>query len=61
MGRIHSEGDGRIRTITIESEGKRNAVDFEMVEALAETYERAFDAALGIEFEEPGLVDRIRS
>ena len=31
------------------------------VEALAETYERAFDAALGIEFEEPGLVDRIRS
>ena len=31
------------------------------VEALAETDERAFDAALGIEFEEPGLVDRIRS
>lgn len=31
------------------------------VEALAETYERAFDASLGIEFEEPGLVDRIRS
>ena len=31
------------------------------VEALAGTYERAFDAALGIEFEEPGLVDRIRS
>ncbi|OYR43598.1 AAA family ATPase [Halorubrum sp. Eb13] len=31
------------------------------VAALAETYERAFDAALGIEFEEPGLVDRIRS
>jgi methylmalonyl-CoA decarboxylase len=39
MGTIHSEGDGRIRTITIESEGKRNAVDFEMVEALAETFE----------------------
>ncbi|MFC7325736.1 ParA family protein [Halorubrum rutilum] len=31
------------------------------VEALAGTYERAFDAALGIEFEESGLVDRIRS
>jgi cellulose biosynthesis protein BcsQ len=33
----------------------------EYVAALAETYERAFDAALGIEFEEPGLVERIRS
>jgi len=33
----------------------------EYAAALAETYERAFDAALGIEFEEPGLVDRIRS
>jgi cellulose biosynthesis protein BcsQ len=31
------------------------------VEALAETYERAFDASVGIEFEEPGLVERIRS
>ena len=31
------------------------------VEALAGAYERAFDAALGIEFEEPGLVERIRS
>ncbi|WP_280588469.1 AAA family ATPase [Halorubrum sp. Boch-26] len=31
------------------------------VAALAETYERAFDAALGIEFEELGLVERIRS
>jgi cellulose biosynthesis protein BcsQ len=33
----------------------------EYVEALAKAYERAFDAALGIEFEEPGLVERIRS
>jgi cellulose biosynthesis protein BcsQ len=30
-------------------------------EKLAEAYERAFDASLGIEFEDPGLVDRIRS
>ncbi len=33
----------------------------EYVAALAETYERAFDASLGIEFKEPGLVERIRS
>ena len=39
MGAIHAEEDGRVVTITIESEGKRNAVDFEMVEALAETFE----------------------
>lgn len=39
MGRIHSAEDGRVVTVTIESEGKRNAVDFEMVEALAETFE----------------------
>jgi len=31
------------------------------VEALAGAYERAFDAAVGVEFEEPGLVDRLRS
>ena len=39
MGAIHSTEDGRVVTITIENEGKRNAVDFEMVEALAETFE----------------------
>lgn len=39
MGRIHSDEDGRVVTITIENEGKRNAIDFEMVEALAETFE----------------------
>ncbi|MFC7186446.1 ParA family protein [Halorubrum yunnanense] len=33
----------------------------EYVAALAEAYERAFDASLGIEFEEPGLVERLRS
>ena len=33
----------------------------EYVAALAEAYERAFDASLGIEFAEPGLVERIRS
>ncbi|MFO8116513.1 MAG: ParA family protein [Halorubrum sp.] len=31
------------------------------VEALAGAYERAFDASVGIEFEEPGLVERMRS
>jgi len=31
------------------------------VEELAEAYGRAFDASLGIEFEEPGLVERVRS
>jgi len=39
MGTIRSEEDGRVVTVTIENEGKRNAVDFEMVEALAETFE----------------------
>ena len=39
MGAIHAEEDGRVMTVTIENEGKRNAVDFEMVEALAETFE----------------------
>ncbi|MEF8840280.1 MAG: enoyl-CoA hydratase-related protein [Haloarculaceae archaeon] len=43
MGTIHSADDGRVVTITIESEGKRNAVDFEMVEALAETFEALED------------------
>ncbi|WP_435075108.1 ParA family protein [Halorubrum sp. HHNYT27] len=31
------------------------------VQELAGAYERAFDASLGIEFEEPGLVERLRS
>jgi cellulose biosynthesis protein BcsQ len=31
------------------------------VEALVGAYERAFDTAIGIEFDEPGLVDRLRS
>jgi len=31
------------------------------IEALAGAYERAFDAAVGVEFEESGLVDRLRS
>ena len=31
------------------------------VEALAEAYERAFDASVGVEFDDPGLVERIRS
>jgi methylmalonyl-CoA decarboxylase len=39
MGTIRSEEDGRVVTVTIENEGKRNAVDFEMVEGLAETFE----------------------
>jgi methylmalonyl-CoA decarboxylase len=43
MGRIRTEEDGRVVTVTIESEGKRNAVDFEMVEALAETFEALDD------------------
>ncbi|MDZ5811574.1 ParA family protein [Halorubrum sp. AD140] len=33
----------------------------EYVRALAETYERALGASLGIELEEPGLVERLRS
>jgi methylmalonyl-CoA decarboxylase len=39
MGTIHAEEEARVATVTIENEGKRNAVDFGMVEALAETFE----------------------
>lgn len=39
-GTIHSETDGRVCTVTIENEGKRNAIDFTMVEEMIETFER---------------------
>lgn len=39
MGRIHAEEDGHVCTITIENEGKRNAIDFEMVEEMIATFE----------------------
>jgi methylmalonyl-CoA decarboxylase len=38
-GRIHSEVDGQVCTITIDHEGKRNAMNFGMAEELAATFE----------------------
>lgn len=38
-GSIGTEVDGHVCTITIENEGKRNALDFEMVEELTATFE----------------------
>ncbi|MFB6169728.1 MAG: enoyl-CoA hydratase-related protein [Haloarculaceae archaeon] len=37
-GRIHSETDGRVCTITIENEGKRNAVNYPMVEDMIDIF-----------------------
>lgn len=39
MGTIRSEVDGHVCTVTIENEGKRNAIDFEMVEEMIATFE----------------------
>jgi methylmalonyl-CoA decarboxylase len=38
-GSIQSEIDGHICTVTIENKGKRNAIDFSMVEELTATFE----------------------
>ena len=38
-GRVRSEIDGDVCTVTIENPGKRNAVDYGMVESLTETFE----------------------
>lgn len=39
MASIRSTVDGRVCTVTIENEGKRNAIDFSMVEELIATFE----------------------
>jgi cellulose biosynthesis protein BcsQ len=57
------DADTRLPAVdpAIESAPEAATGTSEYIAALAETYERAFDASLGIEFEEPGLVERIRS
>lgn len=37
-GQIYSAVNGRVCTVTIENEGKRNAIDYSMVERLIETF-----------------------
>lgn len=39
MGSIRSEVDGRVCTVTIENESKRNAIDFSIVEKMIATFE----------------------
>jgi len=55
--------DSRLPAVdpAIESAPEAATETGEYVAALAETYERAFGAALGVEFEESGLVERLRS
>lgn len=38
-GSVHSEVDGRICTVTIENDGKRNAIDYAILEGLIETFQ----------------------